>query len=444
MINAVGDGSSNPRVGIEPAFITTEGSRYCSLWKTLNSTAQNYKGRITGIFELPDGVITNATQVYCYVQGLASGTAKIGRAKLEIGETATPWTPCPDDPASSVKTSGITIQDNSIDISSTGDITINAGGSLNVAASDIHISSSNTLGDKLTSIDGNIGGLTASVGSVQSGLATEITQRENAINLVAKQLNANPNLLVSTDMTQYPYNNALIWEAPTEWVECYDTAYTIGYQLYNGGYLYALSYDAIERLQGIEEKYMLANWQTGAGHSVEMQLSITNKPNVVYFWVSSNDQNRYVAIYATHNGEVPQEQRDQGYHSKIRIKNLKLYCLNSGGDIVYPYKATGFYQNMPPNFGAGYTTMYEFKENGTYTFSIGKVKNASVSDSSEFGCVVSLWNMSGYSQGDHAFVVSDEKQSFTFTLSNAHTHDVRLFYMQVIDKVKDTRLRLKI
>ena len=268
--------------------------------------------------------------------------------------------------------------------------------------------------------------VTANKLAADVGASLDISSN-TSINLLAKQMDANPNLLVSTDMTQYPYNNALIWEAPTEWVECYDTEYTIGYQLYNGGYLYALSYDAIERLQGIEEKYMLANWQTGSGHSIEMQLAITNTPTVVYFWVASNDQNRYVSIYAQHNGEVPQEQRDQGYHSKIRIKNLKLYCLNSGADIVYPYKATGFYQNMPPNFGAGYTTMYEFKENGTYTFSIGKVKNASVSDWAELGCIASLWNMSGYSQGDHSFAVSDEKQSFTFTLSNANTHDVRLF-----------------
>lgn len=65
---------------------------------------------------------TNTEGSYMFVCGL----------KLERGNKLTDWTPAPTDPAQSVKTSSVTVDGSGIRLESTGEITLAAGGKINI------------------------------------------------------------------------------------------------------------------------------------------------------------------------------------------------------------------------------------------------------------------------------------------------------------------------
>ncbi len=91
------DGAIGKRVGIEPVFTTngTNSGLYAGKWLTI-STATTTNKRIYGIWTLPDN-ITGFGQMQLYIQGVTSGTVKLSKPMLTMGNVLTDWQPAPED-----------------------------------------------------------------------------------------------------------------------------------------------------------------------------------------------------------------------------------------------------------------------------------------------------------------------------------------------------------
>lgn len=102
--NAVANTSSSytghKRVGTELSIKYTDGTtQYCGVWQQLNETAQTIKSRFHNVIYTQDKDVEQleTKNVGIYIQGLGSGTAKVGRVKIELGNKPTDWTPAPED-----------------------------------------------------------------------------------------------------------------------------------------------------------------------------------------------------------------------------------------------------------------------------------------------------------------------------------------------------------
>lgn len=85
------------RVGFEPSFNYSDGTNdWFGLWFDISS-ATTVKKRIYITYTIPNKTIVSLGQRGIYIQGVISGTAKIGRPKLEIGNKPTDWTPALED-----------------------------------------------------------------------------------------------------------------------------------------------------------------------------------------------------------------------------------------------------------------------------------------------------------------------------------------------------------
>lgn len=89
--------------------------------------------------------------------------------KLERGSRATDWSPSPEDPARSVKTSSVTVNGAGIWLDSTGEISLAAGGKINIQ-SGADAGNQILLGDLFSATDqGGVTGKTANFGSLLVG-----------------------------------------------------------------------------------------------------------------------------------------------------------------------------------------------------------------------------------------------------------------------------------
>ena len=89
--------------------------------------------------------------------------------KLERGSRATDWSPSPEDPARSVKTSSVTVNAEGIWLDSTGEISLAAGGKINIQ-SGADEGNQILLGDLFSATDqGGVTGKTANFGSLLVG-----------------------------------------------------------------------------------------------------------------------------------------------------------------------------------------------------------------------------------------------------------------------------------
>lgn len=90
------------RVGFEPSIRFSDGTQqYLGVWQSITSIT-TMKKRIVATYTIYDKEIVSYNQTGMYIQGLTSGTARIGRPKLEIGNKATDWTPAQEDIDSSI------------------------------------------------------------------------------------------------------------------------------------------------------------------------------------------------------------------------------------------------------------------------------------------------------------------------------------------------------
>lgn len=145
-----------------PAIASMDAPAYLGIAMNVGGTYQYVTEEITAVefinnewrrttrsFTIPDG--TTSVRVRFGLR--RNGTVYFACPKLEVGDKATDWSPSPDDSVKALKSSSITIIDDSVDVDSTGTINlaagssvnISAGGKLNVSASDIVLSSEDTL-----------------------------------------------------------------------------------------------------------------------------------------------------------------------------------------------------------------------------------------------------------------------------------------------------------
>ena len=98
--------SGNKRIGCEITVTYTDGTNgYFGTWKTLTGTGINLnKQRISTIATIPNKQIKSASICGLYIQGLTSGTVKIGKPKYQISDKVSDWSPAPEDIDSAIDT----------------------------------------------------------------------------------------------------------------------------------------------------------------------------------------------------------------------------------------------------------------------------------------------------------------------------------------------------
>lgn len=99
--NAIKDSqySATCRVGAELSVkFSDDTTEYYTIKTFLTDTAQTLKARIYNTFQVSDKEITEVSTktITLFILGLGSGTAKIGRPKIEIGNKETGWIPSPE------------------------------------------------------------------------------------------------------------------------------------------------------------------------------------------------------------------------------------------------------------------------------------------------------------------------------------------------------------
>ncbi|WP_274126218.1 phage tail protein [Riemerella anatipestifer] len=88
--------SSNGRIGFEPSIVFTDGTAmYLGVWKH-SSISENFKGRISATYHIPNKPIQAVFQRGIYIQ-ISGQTTIISNPKFELGNKATDYTPALED-----------------------------------------------------------------------------------------------------------------------------------------------------------------------------------------------------------------------------------------------------------------------------------------------------------------------------------------------------------
>lgn len=91
--------NNDGRIGAEFSVQFTDGSsQYFGTWETVGTAAKTIKRRLsTTIIINANKTIATVKDLGIYIQRTTSGTFKIGRPKVELGDKATDWTAAPED-----------------------------------------------------------------------------------------------------------------------------------------------------------------------------------------------------------------------------------------------------------------------------------------------------------------------------------------------------------
>lgn len=98
--NAISTAASGfKRIGCEIALIfEDETASYIGAWQPLINTPLNCTNlRISRAYDIPHKRLKGVTYCGLYIQGLTSGSVKVGRPKLQISDKVTDWSPAPED-----------------------------------------------------------------------------------------------------------------------------------------------------------------------------------------------------------------------------------------------------------------------------------------------------------------------------------------------------------
>lgn len=124
--STLANGTTNPWCGVQLVVFrdSTTGGSTQWLPTTVNETAiSNRWLKRSATFTITDYGIASAS-IQIYFRDI-KGTIKFRHPKLEIGNKATDWSPAPEDAATSVKTTTVTIDANGMDVSTGGTINFN-------------------------------------------------------------------------------------------------------------------------------------------------------------------------------------------------------------------------------------------------------------------------------------------------------------------------------
>ena len=152
---------ANDNIEAAVARITTNEGNISSQGTKLTQTADKVEAQATSITSLGDRVTKNEGSIKVANNNIA---LKVSTTDLTQGKVA----------AGAVKTSGIDIKDNSIAISSTGNISIAAGGKFTINSGNFAINADGSVSmtGKITASSGKIGGWTIGTDSLYAGSGT--------------------------------------------------------------------------------------------------------------------------------------------------------------------------------------------------------------------------------------------------------------------------------
>ena len=88
------------RAGVEVSFNYADKSiktTWCDADRYFSNTPVTLHDRVFRTYQINDSEIESVYAGTLYIQKLASGTASVSKAKIELGTVATPWTPAPED-----------------------------------------------------------------------------------------------------------------------------------------------------------------------------------------------------------------------------------------------------------------------------------------------------------------------------------------------------------
>lgn len=92
LVSAVGTGDGNKRVGMEFSIKYKDGTMlYIGAWQFLSTAPITMNTRISRTTTILDKEIEAVYSVGVYIQGLGSGSVKVGRPQVELGNKATSW-----------------------------------------------------------------------------------------------------------------------------------------------------------------------------------------------------------------------------------------------------------------------------------------------------------------------------------------------------------------
>lgn len=91
--------SGSKRLGCELTVTYSDDTKgYFGAWQSLTDKALNLnKKRINNTYTIPNKDIKSVSTCGLYIQGLTSGTVKIGKPKYQISDKSSDWTPAPED-----------------------------------------------------------------------------------------------------------------------------------------------------------------------------------------------------------------------------------------------------------------------------------------------------------------------------------------------------------
>jgi len=104
--DVVWESSGNRRIGVASSIVKDGGgNQYIEAWAAMIGSTANridktfdtsFHGRVKGTYTL-QGELSLNKAFNLHIQNVTSGTVKVSRPKLEIGNKATDWTPAPED-----------------------------------------------------------------------------------------------------------------------------------------------------------------------------------------------------------------------------------------------------------------------------------------------------------------------------------------------------------
>lgn len=98
--------SGSKRLGCELTVTYSDDTKgYFGAWQSLTDNALNLnKKRVNNTYTIPNKDIKSVSTCGLYIQGLTSGTVKIGKPKYQISDKSSDWTPAPEDIDNAINT----------------------------------------------------------------------------------------------------------------------------------------------------------------------------------------------------------------------------------------------------------------------------------------------------------------------------------------------------
>jgi hypothetical protein len=152
--------------------------------------ASNYGDYVTTATDGYSGVTftldADTTQISIGIEsaGAITETLRYKQLKMEMGAAFSGWTPHPTDPAAGVKTSYITIDNDSIDIASGGTLNLSAAGSIKIGTSPLSVGGTNLIPNSYFDITSGLYGFaTTTISGLKNSTEYTLSFRGNVATL---------------------------------------------------------------------------------------------------------------------------------------------------------------------------------------------------------------------------------------------------------------------